>query len=420
MSIPQAKLHAARAAHAPAFGAAATAAAHAPGRVNLIGEHTDYNLLPVLPMAIDRGIAVAAAPALGNAVRAVSSAFPGAAIEVDRGLLGQSRRQDWGRYLEGVLLELADLAEGRGATIAIESDLPPAGGLSSSSALTLAMMSALAAAWGEPLDHEALVARAIRAERHAGVESGGMDQTVIAFAEADQALRIDFEPPLRTPVPIPAGLAIVVAASGEDAPKAGAAREGYNERVVGGRLAAVMLADEVGFDIEPTPTLRDLIDVEVVEILIEGLPEKITPREVAAPLNLPLERITGLTTETWGAYAKTPVRRVARHVLSEARRVDEAEAALRAGDLATFGKLLNDSHNSLREDLRCSTPALDKVCAAMRKAGALGARLTGAGFGGFAMAACRPEDVDAVIEAAIAATGGPAFQVVASAGLRIE
>jgi galactokinase len=85
-----------------------------------------------------------------------------------------------------------------------------------------------------------------------------------------------------------------------------------------------------------------------------------------------------------------------------------------------FGALLNGSHNSLREDFKCSTPALDAVCAAMRKAGAFGARLTGAGFGGFAMAAVPPEGVQAVIEAAIAATGGPAFEVVPSAGMELR
>ncbi|MFN0093152.1 MAG: galactokinase [Dehalococcoidia bacterium] len=402
--------------HRAAFGTPPSASAHAPGRINLIGEHTDYNLLPVLPMAIDRGTAAGAADAGGGIVRARSAGYA-EAVEIHRATLGHGRRHDWGRYLEGVLMELADLAPGRGATLVLESDLPTTGGLSSSSAFTMATMAALAAAWGQPLEPGDLVDRAIRAERHAGVESGGMDQTVIAFAKAGHALRIDFDPPARTPVPLPAGLLFVAASSGEAAPKATAARDAYNERVVGARLAAVMLADEIGFDIEPTPTLRDLIDVDVVDVLVEGLPEKITAKEVATPLGIPIERITALSAATWPAYEKAVVRRVARHVLSEAARVTQAEAALRAGNLAEFGLLLNQSHNSLREDMRCSTAALDKVCAAMRKAGALGARLTGAGFGGFAIAACRPETAEAVIAAAVEATGGPAFVVEPSDGL---
>jgi galactokinase len=411
-------LDAAREAHAAAFGVPAAVAAHAPGRVNLIGEHTDYNNLPVLPMAIDRGTAVAAAATDDGVVRARSGAFPGD-VEIHRRTLGYDRRHDWGRYLEGALMELGGAALGRGATLAVASDLPATGGLSSSSAFTVAVIAALSRAWDLDLDRDAIVATAIRAERHAGVESGGMDQTVIAFATRGHALRIDFDPPSRTAVPIPAGLTIVAASSGEAAPKATSARDAYNERVVGGRLAAVLLADEVGFDVDPVPSLRDLLDVDVVEVLVDGLPERISAKEVATPLGMPIERITGLTGATWPAYEKASVRRVARHVLSEARRVDEAEAALRAGDFAAFGRLLNESHNSLREDMRCSTAALDRLCAAMRRAGAFGARLTGAGFGGFAIAACPQEAADAVIAAAESATGGLDFAVRASAGLTL-
>jgi galactokinase len=405
-----------RASFSDAYGSAPAAVVRAPGRVNLIGEHTDYAHLPVLPIAIERSVYIAVGLATEPSVVARSLAEP-EPVELVR---AEPRVRDgWGRYLAGALQEMVDIAPALGARLLIDSDLPAQGGLSSSSALTMAAMAALNAAWDGGLSSEELVRRAIRAERHTGVESGGMDQAVIAFAEEGAALRIDFDPPGRRPVRIPEGLAFVVAYSGEEAPKGGAVRDAYNERVVGSRLAAAMLAGQVGLQIGTPPFLRDVADVEVADILVDDLPEKISAQEVARGEDADVAVLTTLSAASWDSRAKVPVKRIARHILSEAHRVDDAEAALGAGDLRAFGRLLDESHNSLREDARCSTPALDRLCAAMRKAGAYGARLTGAGFGGFAMAAVSPDHVASVIAAAEAATGGPAFEVHASRGLEL-
>ncbi|MBE7520470.1 MAG: hypothetical protein HS107_14620 [Thermoflexaceae bacterium] len=388
----------------------------APGRVNLIGEHTDYSHLPVLPIAIERGLTVAAAPAPGGVVEAASSAFAGEPV-IDRANPAATPAIPWSRYLTGALRELANVAPGRGARLLIDGDLPAGGGLSSSSALTVGVIAALAAAWDVPLPPGEIVRRAVVSERHAGVESGGMDQEVIVFAEDGAALRIDFDPPGHRAVPLPAGLAFVAASSGEDAPKAGAARDAYNERVVGARIATAMLADEIGLEVEHPLVLRQVAGVDVIDVLVDGLPERISAAEAAHGIDLDVEQLVRLTAGRFDHQLKVPVRRVARHILGEAERVGRAEAALLAGDLPAFGRLLNESHNSLREDFRCSTAALDRLCAAMRKSGASGARLTGAGFGGYALAAAPPASVAAIIEAAVAATGGPAFEVHASAGL---
>jgi galactokinase len=399
-----------------AYGREPKVRVNAPGRANLIGEHTDYSLLPVLPMAIDRAVTVECAPAAAPVVTARSRNM-GGVIEVSR--VDPRVHDGWGRYVAGALRELASVAPGKGADILIDSDLPPAGGLSSSSALTVAIIAALNAAWSGGLDREAVVAMAIRAERNVGVESGGMDQAIIAFGEAGSALRIAFDPPARSPVPLPQELAIVVASSGDEAPKGGAARDAYNERVVGCRLAATMICDQVGLDPRMPPVLRDISDVEVADILADALPEKVSPQEVAGTVGLDLEVLVQLTATRWPPRERVPVRRYARHVLSEALRVDEAIAELGRGDLSAFGRVLNASHESLRSDYRCSTPALDSLCKVMRRAGAFGARLTGAGFGGFALAACPPERVDDVMAAALQATGGPAFRVIPSAGYRV-
>ncbi|MBI5949643.1 MAG: hypothetical protein HY875_15995 [Chloroflexi bacterium] len=400
------------------FGEDPTVVVRAPGRVNLIGEHTDYSGLPVLPIAIDRALLIAAGPGPEGMVEAASGAFEGDAA-LDRQHPNAGVSAPWHRYLAGALTEITAAAPGTGARILVDGDLPGEGGLSSSSALTCGLLEALNHAWAAGLDREAIVQRAIVAERHVGVETGGMDQEVIVFAEAGTALRIDFDPPARRAVPLPPGLALVVAYSGEAAPKGTSARDSYNERVVGARIAAAMLADSVGLDIGAPPRLCEVADVDVVDILVDELPERMSPQEAAHGAGVELERLVQLTADRFDTRTKVPVKRLARHILAEAVRVDEAEAALRANDLAAFGRLLNESHNSLREDFRCSTPALDRICAAMRKAGAFGARLTGAGFGGFAVAACAPASVAAVIAAAEAATGGPAFEVRASGGLSL-
>lgn len=407
---------AAEAAFSSTFGCAPGVVVRAPGRVNLIGEHTDYSLLPVLPMAIGQSVFVAARATDEALVSATSSAFPGLVT------IGRETRQPaegWQRYIAGAMVELRDVVPGRGASLAIESDLPAEGGLSSSSALTMAALAALDSVWGLGLGTEELVRRAVRAERHVGVESGGMDQEVIAFAEAGHALRIDFSPPARRPIPLPDDLAFVVAYSGEPAPKGEAARDAYNERVLGARIAAAMLADMVGIDASSPPVLADVAAVEVSDLLVEELPPKMSAMEAAHTADLAVANLVTLTATTLDARTRVPVRAIARHILAESQRVDAAVAALEAGETAAFGELVDESHNSLRNDFRCSTAALDRVCAAMRRAGAYGARLTGAGFGGFAMAATPSERVEAVIAAAIEATGGPAFQVTASKGLEL-
>jgi galactokinase len=408
-----------RRAFAEAFGVPATVIARAPGRVNLIGEHTDYSGLPVLPTAIDRALLVAAAPDRGGVVEVRSEAFEGTA-RLARSIPDEGIGAPWHGYLAGALRELAAVAPGHGAQLLITGDLPSGGGLSSSSALTVGVIAALAAAWGAELPPEEVARLATTAERHVGVETGGMDQQAIALARANHALRIDFLPPSIRHVPIPEGLSFVVAFSGQEAPKGGAARDAYNERVVGTRAAAVLLAHHLGFEIEDDPPLlAHVADVDVVDVLVDELPEKASARDAARTAGVDIARLITLTNGEFDPGLTLSVRRAARHVLSEAARVEAAERALLCGDLKGFGALLNESHGSLRDDMRCSTPALDRVCATMRKAGALGARLTGAGFGGYAVAAVPRGMEDAVIAGAIAATGGPAFTVVPSDGLRL-
>lgn len=397
------------------FAAEPAVVTAAPGRVNLIGEHTDYSALPVLPFAIDRRTAVAAAPLDAPRIEAVSETFPVPASFAP-GTPPAELLEPWHRYLAAAVA-LLQPPRGVGARIAITSQLPPASGLSSSSALMVALVAALNAAWGLALTPEAIADLAARAERLAGAETGGMDQQVIAFARAGHLLRIDFLPPARRHIPVPPGWAFVVASSGQPAPKGGAARDAYNQRVVGTRVAAALLADMLGVELEGTPLLGHVAGIDAAPVLVEELPERAAPRGIARSLGIPLEWLTALSSgAALDPDAPVPVRPFARHVLSEAERVEAACRAVESADLAALGRLLDASHASLRDDYRCSSPALDAIVAALRKAGAAGARLTGAGFGGFAVGLCERGREPALVEAAIAAAGGPAFAVTPSDG----
>jgi galactokinase len=230
--------------------------------------------------------------------------------------------------------------------------------------------------------------------------------------EPGTALGVDFNPTSTRPVPLPPGLSWVLARS-QAATEAPASVRA--ELVVGARIAAAMLADQVGVEAGHPPGLDQVAAIDVVELLAEDLPERISAEEAAHGAEVPVEELVRLRSDRWDPKAKVPVKRVARHLLSEAARVTAAEAALAAGELAAFGELMDESHNSLRQDLRCSTPALDHLCAAMRKAGAFGAKQSG--DEGWALGVAAPERVIAVIGAAEAAGAAPAFQVWATTGL---
>jgi galactokinase len=328
----------------------------APGRVNLIGEHTDYNEGFVLPLAIDRACVIAATPA--DSVRARSLDADGVVeIAADGGADPASIEPGWGRYVAGVVRELA--ARGRpptGLDAVLASDVPLGAGLSSSAALEVAVAIALARVVEWELGVVEL-AEACRAAEHAatGVPVGIMDQLVSLTAVEDAALLIDCRSLERRPVPLPAEIAVLVVHSGVSRSLAAA---GYAER----RRACEELAHELGLS-----SLRDATEEQV---------------------------------------ARNPY---GRHVVSENGRVLQAVEALEAGDVELLGRLLDASHVSMRDDFRISTPELEVLVEELRTAGAFGARLTGGGFGGCAVALCERERVDEIADAATgryrAATG---------------
>jgi galactokinase len=317
----------------------------APGRVNLIGEHTDYNDGFVLPAAIDRLVRVAAGRRRDGRLRLWSlQADPPADLAVAE--VGPGRVEGWAAYPAGVAwaLERAGV-EVAGADLVVDGDVPAGSGLSSSAALECATAAALADLHGAELDRPALAALARRAENEVvGVPSGVMDQMVSMLGRAGHALFLDTRSLETEQVPLPleeAGLRLVVLDTGA------------GHRLVDGAYADRRAACEAAAATLGVPALRDAT----------------------------LEQV-----EAAGAALGDPGLRRARHVVTENARVLAAVELLRAGDLDRLGPLLAASHASLRDDYEVSSDELDTAVEAAVAAGAVGARMTGAGFGGSAIA----------------------------------
>lgn len=344
----------------------------APGRVNLIGEHVDYAGLPVLPMALQRAVRIAVRGRDDDRVRfaTLDAAYPPREFRIgvkvppfDAG--------DWGNYVKAAAVEAArTYGSSEGLDALVASDVPVAAGLSSSAALVIASGLAFLDVAGIRFDRLELADRMAEAERYVGTRGGGMDQAISLCAKEGHATRIEFAPVRVTHVPVPADWRFVVAFSLETARKSAEVRDAYNRRrdaVVG---AAAPVARRLGRPPGTTGYPELVADFASVE-LVEAATAVLGDEELAR----------------------------FRHVVTEAARTRDAEAALRAGDAAEFGRLMDASHESLREDFEVSTEALDAIVAIAREAGAEGARLTGAGMGGCAVALCRADRAPAVREA---------------------
>ena len=326
----------------------------APGRVNLMGDHTDYNDGFVLPVAIDRECVVAGEPRSDGRVRMRSLDRAGeeamAEVAADGSEEPREAQPEWARYVAGVVRALAERGrEAVGLDAVLASSVPPGSGLSSSAALEVACALALCDAAGLELPPRELALACQRAEHMArGVPSGIMDQLSSLTGAQGAALLIDCRTLAVEQVPIPATLAILVVHSGVYRTLE---RSAYTER----RDACARFAAELG-----VPALRDATLDQVRDV----------------PL--------------------------ARHVVTENLRVGETAEALRDEDLPALAELFAASHASLRDDYRVSTPELDALVEALAEAGAVGARLTGAGFGGCVVALTERERIGAVAESATA------------------
>jgi galactokinase len=324
------------------YGEPPALVARAPGRVNLIGEHTDYNDGFVLPMAIDRCVWIALRPRPDSQVRVHSLDF-GEERGFDLHHLA-SHGSGWIEYVQGMAWALQkkgrDCCGWEGVTA---GDVPIGAGLSSSAALELATARAFAAVWRLPWDAREMALLAQAAENQwVGVMCGIMDQMISAAGEAGHALLIDCRSLETRAAPLPPGTSVVIL---DTATRRGLVDSAYNDRRAHCEAAAEALGVEA------------LRDVSLDEF------------------------------ERRGDQLEPLIRRRARHVVTENARTLEAAAAMERGDAARMGVLMNESHASLRDDFEVSRRELDVMVELAQAHGAChGARMTGAGFGGCAVA----------------------------------
>ncbi len=334
-----------------------------PGRVNLIGEHTDYNDGFVLPVAIKRDIRIVLHPRADRRVKVFSLEYNDW-YEFSLDDLHYNQESLWTNYVQGVAWVLQEVGITlRGFDGVISGNVPRASGLSSSAALEVATATAFLAAsdQSEALDPVKIALAAQRAENQfVGVNCGIMDQYISVLGQEGQALLIDCRSLQYELIPVPKEAALVI---GNTKASRSLASSAYNERRRQCEEGVALLQTVL-------PNVRALRDVTSAQL------------------------------EEHKALLAEAVYRRCRHVVGENERVLQAVNALKANELATMGELMNASHSSLRDDYEVSSPALDAMVDAMRSVnGVYGARLTGAGFGGCAVALVHPGREQAVVNA---------------------
>ena len=346
------------------YGAEPDGVWFAPGRVNLIGEHTDYSGGYVLPFALGSGVAVAAGRGPDEAITVWSGQQSGDPDGVTAGLSGLTpeRVSGWAAYPLGVAWSLREAGHRLdGTRLAIEADLPMGAGLSSSAALECATALALCDVHDLEVPRSELAALASRAENEfTGAPTGIMDQSAALLCRAGHALLLDCRSGATEELPLDpaaAGLALVVVDTGT------------RHALTDGRYARRRWSCEEAARLLGVASLRDLVD---------------RPEDARA-------------------LADPELRRRARHVVTENRRVLASAALLRRGALADVGPLLTEAHESLRDDFEVSWPQADVAVDAARSAGAAGARMMGGGFGGSVLvltsAGLLPAGTDAIAAA---------------------
>lgn len=391
----------------------------APGRVNLIGEHMDYNGLPVLPMAIQQEILIAFAgrPEPVVTLKNVSPQFTPVSFD-NVANIPPSGQGAWENYCKAAVQGLNrhfEVTKFQGMDLLVTSDLPMAAGLSSSSAMvvacSLAYLGVLDIQIERDISRKDLADLLARAEHYVGTRGGGMDQTCILHGAPGHACKIDFFPLRVERAPVPADCAVVVCDSMVKVEKSGAGLQRFN---AGPRLCALACAlvekqakEEFGDEIE-LDRLGDLwlgplclLHEEGRELCMRAVPEeRMTLAEVAKRLEMTeaqvRERYIADTPEPAEGF---PLQARLRHQITEYRRVETARDALIAGAAEEFGQLMNASHGSCAHDFGISSPELDMLVECARKAGSLGSRLTGAGFGGATVNLVRKEQVSSFLNA---------------------
>ncbi len=387
----------------------------APGRVNLIGEHTDYNGYPVLPLTINRDIVFILAPSADKEIELINEdlSFGPRSFTVSPTIM-PFEQGDWGNYVKAAvqgLIRDGTVRDACGFYAVVGGTIPGSAGLSSSSALVVASALAFLAANHKSVEPVLLAEQLARAERYVGMEGGGMDQAISLLGDSGKALKIDFFPLRRRSIPLPESISFVVCNSLVKASKSARARDAYNLRVVECRLAAALLSSSISKKLEKPINTRLLADLapsllhctekeldQEARLALGTQPAPLSEIALRLGENEIEVRRRHCTLKDGSVIAEPPEGfkpwQRYRHVVSEAARVEHAAAALSSGALDELATLMNESHASCRDDYEVSCDELEALVTIAREHGAIGARLTGAGFGGCTVNAVRVGDVN--------------------------
>ncbi|XP_051129457.1 galactokinase-like [Andrographis paniculata] len=404
------------------FGQAPDVYARSPGRVNLIGEHIDYEGYSVLPMAIRQDTIVAIRKVEGEKILRIgnvnSDKFSMCTYPADPDQEIDLKNHRWGHYFlcgykgfyEYAKLKGIDVGDTVGLEVVVDGIVPTGSGLSSSAAFVCSSTIAIMAVMGASFAKKELAQLACECERHIGTQSGGMDQAISVMAQSGLAALIDFNPIRATEVQLPAGGTFVIAHSLAESQKAVTAATNYNNRVVECRLASIVLGIKLGMNPEEAVSkVKTLSDVEGLCVAFSGTngssdpilavkeflkEEPYSVEDIEAIVNEKLQSIfseSPSSLDVLRAAKDFKLHQRAAHVYSEARRVYAFKDAVLAASseedtLKKLGDLMNESHYSCSVLYECSCPELEELVKICRDNSALGARLTGAGWGGCAVA----------------------------------
>jgi galactokinase len=355
-------LERATAAYIERFGSEPTLLTRAPGRVNIIGEHTDYNDGFALPMALPFDIVIAAAPTSDQSISAQSEGFEPTTIDLST---TPDPAAGWAAYVHGIAHLLAEAGHAVGGWQGcLASDIPAGASLSSSAALTMASGLAALGAAASTIDPIELALLGQRVENEVlGFPSGNLDQLASVSGRTNSASLIDCRSVEVTPVPLPDGIEIVIMDTGTR-------RELVDSEYAARRADCERAAEVLGVAALRDATTADLDRLDDDQLLMR-----------------------------------------ARHVVGENQRTLDAAEAMRAGDAVALGELMSQSHASLRDDYHVTSPALDAISAlAQTMPGCLGARMTGGGFAGGAVALVQADATDSFVAAMLDAYEPPAEQ----------
>ncbi|WP_312269273.1 galactokinase [Pseudescherichia sp.] len=344
------------------FGYPATHTFQAPGRVNLIGEHTDYNDGFVLPCAIDYQTVISAAPRTDRTVRVIAADYDNQtdAFSLDAPILAHDSQQ-WSNYVRGVVKHLLNRDKSfGGADLVISGNVPQGAGLSSSASLEVAVGTVFQQLYHLPLDGAQIALNGQEAENQfVGCNCGIMDQLISALGKKDHALLLDCRTLGTRAVSMPQGVAVIIINSN------------FKRTLVGSEYNTRREQCETGARFFQQPALRDVS----------------------------LEQFNAVANELDPLVAKR-----VRHVLTENQRTVEAADALERGDLQRMGELMAASHASMRDDFEITVPQIDTLVEIVKETigGKGGVRMTGGGFGG-CIVALVPEDLVSQVQEAVAA-----------------